>query len=189
MPEPDYYPAWLSRSLLETTLPWQAAQTASMPEFLKKYSLHDSPWIGFWFGALETVAAIRWDTIWNQDVIPFPGSQVAEWPILLIRFERVYQYLVAGNWSENEFLVGEGIAAAESTLLDAQQREAMLNLSLQMKGFSDDARLQYLDESLHHTVFTGTYYRHVHLFHGGETRFLCLTPAGEVIPIPLDFKS
>lgn len=184
MTENDYYPAWLSDCILNDTFPWQAAHTVSMPDFLAQYTLHDSPWIGFWFGNGEPMAVIRWDTFWQQERLSFPGSEVAQWPILVIKFARVYQYLIAGKWDAEEVVLGEQIALAESYRLEDYQREALLAASFQLKGFSDDCREQFLDETLHHTLFTGTYRHPIHLLHGGKVQVLCLNRAGEVLPIP-----
>jgi hypothetical protein len=180
----DYYPRWLSQGLLENSFAWNRAQTSSMPAFLAQYTLHDSPWIGFWFGAGEPIALIRWDTFWHKDRIPFPGSNVAEWPLLLMKFTRLYQYLISTRKDLDDFVLGEVIEAAESNLVEPQQREALLAASLQLKGFSDDYREQFLNEKLYHTVFQGTYKQQIHLFHGGEVQFLCIDQTGIPISIP-----
>lgn len=184
MTENDYYPHWLSQGILENSFPWDKAQTASMPAFLSQYTLHDSPWIGFWFGAAEPIALIRWDTFWHKEQIPFPGNNVADWPILIMKFTRLYQYLVSTRKDLDDFTLGEVIETAESEIVEPQQREALLADSLQLKGFSDDYREQFLDEALYHTIFQGAYRQQIHLFHGGEVKFLCLDRAGSPILIP-----
>ena len=95
----DYYPAWLAKALLEDSLPWPDALPTTMPEFLKSYTLHDSVWISLTLDAIYDGggrAFLRWDTIWTDGRVPFPGSTVAEWPILIIGFSQLHSAELTG---------------------------------------------------------------------------------------------
>jgi len=84
----DHYPDWLGRDLVAGSLPWSQGVPASLPAFLDRYTLHDAYWIGLYAepGRGATLL-LRWGTFWTQGEVPFPGSRVAEWPILAVRFD------------------------------------------------------------------------------------------------------
>jgi hypothetical protein len=84
----DHYPDWLGRDLVAGNLPWSEGVASSLPAFLDRYTLHDSYWIGLYAepGRCATLL-LRWDTFWTQGEVPFPGSLVAEWPLLAVRFD------------------------------------------------------------------------------------------------------
>jgi len=89
-----YYPEWLSRGLLWEEFPWEQAVRTTMEQFLNRYTLHDSGWIAPKADAQYRgggLAVFRFDAFWTQGRIPHPGSRVAEWPILLIRFSRLFE--------------------------------------------------------------------------------------------------
>lgn len=61
-----WYPDWLYIKLIEDTLPWDKKSEHSLESFLKKYTLHDS----YWVGAFHHVAfdksvtlAFQWDSL------------------------------------------------------------------------------------------------------------------------------
>jgi len=117
------FPNWIARGLREGTLPWDIAQTTTMSQFLGQYTLHDSCWIDLQIVPQEAaIAVIRWDTIWCMDRVPFPGGYMNEWPILLIRFARMYRVVTDATWSllgvrRLPGSVDNGIAEAETHLL------------------------------------------------------------------------
>lgn len=90
MNETPRYPDWLGPLLLRSGL-WPLRQPTTMATFLARYTLHDSEWIGCWLDPVDgsATAALRWDTFWTDGAVPFPGSTVADWPILLLLFEHV----------------------------------------------------------------------------------------------------
>ena len=82
------YPDWLGRDLIAGGLPWAVGTPASLPAFLDRYTLHQSHWIGLYTEPGPSVTLLlRWDTFSTQGEAPFPGSQVAESPILAVRFD------------------------------------------------------------------------------------------------------
>jgi len=182
-PPADDYPAWLKRGLIDGDLPWSAALDVDLPAFLAQYTLHDSLWLGIWTSSIETVAVIRWDTFWHRDVLPYPSSLVANWPILLIQFELVYQVAILTTRAV-DMLRDESIASAESQLVDAEQREALLTLSLELKKLPDDMRELYLDGELFHTILRGADYRNIHIYHKPRVRILCMNRAGDTVGVP-----
>ncbi|HPH96121.1 MAG TPA: hypothetical protein PKW33_05440 [Anaerolineaceae bacterium] len=184
MSDDHYYPEWLGQKLVAEDFPWHEGQSISLPAFLSRYPVHDSPWIGYWTGSQSTVIVLRWDTCWCSDRVPFPGSQVAEWPILLINFSQVYQFMTVCRLWEEDFELGEVIESAESRHLDPVEREALLAASLGLPFLPDGCREAYLDNMLHYSVFNGVYRKQFHILHSGETSVLCLNRAGEILAIP-----
>jgi hypothetical protein len=89
------YPTWLYRELVEDYLPWEKGKRISFIEFNKKYTLHDSGWIGIFFNvAYEQTAtlAIRWDAVWLPDEIAKSTSIVSDWPYLFIQLKNIEQF-------------------------------------------------------------------------------------------------
>ena len=120
------YPDRLGGDLLGGGLPWEAAVEATMPTFLSRYTLHDSLWIGLYLQPkVEAVTLVRWDTYWTDGGLPSAGDAVADWPVLLVRFERVYQtFTTYPGPEERETLSGlpETISDATSAALTVAQR-------------------------------------------------------------------
>jgi hypothetical protein len=88
------HPDWLYRELVEDCLPWQQGQKMTFKEFDKKYTLHDSGWIGIFFNiAYERTAtlAIQWDAFWLPNDIKQSTSVVADWPYLFIQLSGIEQ--------------------------------------------------------------------------------------------------
>jgi hypothetical protein len=53
------YPGWVYKELVEDYLPWEQGEKVSFIEFNKKYTLHDSGWIGIFFNvAYEQTATL-----------------------------------------------------------------------------------------------------------------------------------
>ena len=101
----DYYPDWLGRDLVADRFPWNE-DLVRLDKFFEHYTLHDSYWIRLYAEPQhEATLLLRWDTFWTNDRVPFPGSAVAEWPILAIRLLDVRESAVE--------LLESGIAAAE----------------------------------------------------------------------------
>jgi hypothetical protein len=156
----DHYPAWLAKALLEDTLPWSDAQQATMPAFLDMYTLHDSSWIGFTLDPAHEGGGrviIQWDTIWTDGRVPFPGSIVAEWPILIIDFVRVHSAQLAGFEIESP-VPTRGIASAEAAIL--------------------------ADPGHHYTVISDHFGGRIELVHAPAVHLLCLNPSGQAQLIP-----
>jgi hypothetical protein len=110
--EDPYYPAWLGGDLVEETLPWEGALSTTLADFLEQYSMHDSCWIGLYLGVnQEGVLLFRWDTNWTEGRVPFPGSHVADWPVLAVK--------LSGLGYTDVRLKDMGIAGARSGLVDA----------------------------------------------------------------------
>ena len=120
-----------------------------MPRFLSRYTPHDSYWIGLYLQPkTDAVALVRWDTYWTDGGLPSAGDAVAGWPVLLVRFERVYQTFTAYPGPE--------------------ERET----------------LSGLPETIAGATISPVHRSWVEIWHGGNTRFLCLDANGETIPIP-----
>ncbi|HKH78182.1 MAG TPA: hypothetical protein VKA51_14585 [Rubrobacteraceae bacterium] len=109
-----------------------------MPRFLSRYTPHDSYWIGLYLQPkTDAVALVRWDTYWTDGGLPSAGDAVAGWPVLLVRFERVYQTFTAyPGPEERETLSGlpETIAGATSATLWPAEHESLLDTILRAPG-------------------------------------------------------
>ena len=83
--------ATLALQIVEEYLPWERSNQMHIDTFLKRYTLHDSYWIGMQMGCAwgdVAVAVIRFDPVWNSSVSA-PTSLVADWPLLFLRFNCV----------------------------------------------------------------------------------------------------
>lgn len=183
------YPDRLGGDLLGGGLPWEEAVEVTVPRFLSRYTLHDSYWIGLYLQPkAEAVALIRWDAYWNEGLVVHPRETVTDWPVLLVRFERVYQTFntYPGLDEDREILSGlpETISDAASATLAPVEREALLDTILRARQEADAFSDFLLDDTLHRTTISPAYRSWVEIWHGGNTRFLCLDPNGETIPIP-----
>ncbi len=81
----------LALQIVEEYLPWDRSTQMHIDTFLKRYTLHDSHWIGMQMGCAwgdVAVAVIRFDPVWNSSVSA-PTSLVAGWPLLFLRFNCV----------------------------------------------------------------------------------------------------
>lgn len=132
------YPDRLGGDLLGGDLPWEAAVEATMPNFLSRYTLQDSLWIGLYLQPkAEAVALVRWDTYWTDGRLPSAGDAVADWPVLLVRFERAYQtFTTYPGPEERETFSGlpEAISDATSAALWPSERESLLDTILRAPG-------------------------------------------------------
>ena len=89
------YPAWVYRGLVEDYLPWEQGRKINFTEFNKKYTLHDSYWIGIFFNvAYDQTAtlAIQWDAVWLPDEVAKSTSIVNDWPYLFIQLKKIEEF-------------------------------------------------------------------------------------------------
>ncbi len=158
MTSSGFYPEWLATSLLQDSIDWETGQSTAIAAFLNVYSLHDSTWMAFNVDVVyegAATAAIRWDAHWTEGRIPYPGSNVADWPILLIRFLSVSQVSLRG-YSADSTIPMRGIGTAE-TRQDGQKAI---------------------------TTIADHYGGEVELTHQSDIHVLCLDPSGVPITIP-----
>jgi hypothetical protein len=79
---------WVASAIVNGDLPWNSALRISFEEFSKKYTLHDSTWVGIFADVAydkSLVLAFKWDSVWLPEGIYHPSERVANWPILFIR--------------------------------------------------------------------------------------------------------
>ena len=99
------YPFWY-RELINNLLPWQEGKEITFRDFNKRYTLHDSHWIGIFYDVAYEQAvtlAIVWDAVWLPDKIKESMSVVNEYPYLLIRLtsvDSVSTANVCGYWMD-----------------------------------------------------------------------------------------
>ena len=183
----DFYPYGLGGQVIGGGLDWTRATAVTMQRFLAAYTLHDSNWIGLFLQpAYESIAIIRWDTFWSKGRVEFPSPTVATWPILLVRFARVYQMHATypKETSPAGFSWQETIQHAESEVVDEPNRLRLLDwLTLEPREPEASVNI-VLGDDLQHTVFYPVIGGRIDLWHGGSTRILCLTATGETIQIP-----
>lgn len=157
----DYYPDWLGRDVFAGVLPWERALTTTISSFLQQYSFHDSYWIGLFLESNSNgVMIVRWDTFWTEGRVPFPGSMVAEWPILILRLSRLQHVEVA--------LREDGLAGVTSSPLTEQEVQ-----SLSVEG------------DLHRTQIDDHSGGVVQLCHEPNIALLCFNRQRDILEIPL----
>lgn len=162
--EESYYPPWLAGDLLADSIPWDRAVQTTLSAFFADYTLHDSSWIGLTLDPVYdggATAIIRWDTIWTDGRVPFPGSRVAEWPILLIRFAGVSRVEQAG-YDRMPDAPSRGIDAATTT----------------EDAVSDETPAR------HRTVIEDHFGGALTLVHAPTVKLLCLARDRTVLAIP-----
>ena len=160
MPDPAYFPPWLADALLTDSLPWEQAVPTRLDAFLAAYTLHDSDWIAFSLDPSYDgggLAVLRWDTFWTEGRVAFPGSFVADWPILLIRFRRVHSCRQVG-YNTDAPVPTRGIASGECKPL--------------------------ADSQFMRTIVADHYGGQLEVEHAPEVDILCMARAGDVISIP-----
>jgi hypothetical protein len=160
MADEEYYPHWLSTALLSGALPWDKAVRTDLAMFLAAYSLHDSEWIALLLDPIYNggaLAVIRWDTIWTEGRVPYPSDFLADWPILFLRFQRLFGGNQAGYEMESPSPT-RGISTAECIPVAGRPR--------------------------FRTVIADHYGGRVELEHSPEVDVLCLARSGAVLPVP-----
>ena len=161
--EQPYYPSWLGSDLFDDAFPWEQGIMTSASAFLGSYSLHDSIWITLLLDPQydgSGVAVVRWDTFWTDSRVAYPGSFVAEWPILLARFSSISS------------VAFEGFQDSGGSPRTISHADTQLNA-----GSGDQVEL-------HKTSFCDIYGGKVHITHGTPIRLLCLNRNRDVLPIP-----
>lgn len=155
----SYHPDWLGRRLLDDDFAWDEALTIPLSKFFEHYTLHDSVWIALYLTVNDlgvAIAVIRFDAFWTEGRVLHPGSKIAEWPILLLRFSELSSVQLNGfvepNWS--------------SRTIDSAETEALL------------APLQVI------TTIADVYGGRMSITHHPLVRILCLNRAGEALPLP-----
>jgi hypothetical protein len=169
--------------LLASKLHWVAAQPGTLAHFLEQYSVHDSSWIGVWIDPLEeqAILAFEWDAFWTEGRVLYPSNQVAYWPTLLIRLNKLILYYYDKH---DQFLYGSNhVDGAETRAVTSEEHEQLL------AGFSGNLKLassgtEFLfAEDLVFTTLTGDMGQW-HFLHSNQVDVLCLSEDGQPIPIP-----
>jgi len=109
-------PESIAKDIAQEAIRWDEAQTFSMSDFLKRYTLHDSNWLGLhadtaWDG--DATAIISFDPIWNKTGTP-ATSWCPDWPVLLIRFPSVASVMLANYKDIGGIQRGIGSAETET---------------------------------------------------------------------------
>lgn len=163
----DYYPNWLSNDLLNDNLPWDQALPTTMRQFLSQYTFHDSHWISLYLQPQRNaICVIRWDTFWTEGKVPFPGSRVAQWPLLLIRLTG----LLHADIDLWESAVQTGISGAESARIGESER---VGWGIPAHHPTDYTRIRDFDGGI------------AHLVHAPPVSFLCMSRDRQVLAIPM----
>lgn len=106
-----YYPDWLGPGLIDDAVADADAVETTLEAFLDAYTLHDSYWIALVTHPWAAHLAIRFDANWSDGRIPYPGSVVAEWPILIVTMRR----LVSARIELQDAGIGEAISVPHDT--------------------------------------------------------------------------
>ncbi len=122
-----YYPNWVYESIIEDFLLWESAKIYSYEEFSKKYTLHDSIWIGLFSNITyedSAILAIIWDSCWLPDEIAESTSEVVKYPFLFIKLENVTQILTR-NYKDIGG-IQRGISNSRFSLLDSGEQSLIV---------------------------------------------------------------
>lgn len=93
------YPQWMGDYVIDDKLPWEQGLSVDFEEFQKKYTLHDSVWIGLFYNVgsdASVTLVIQWDAFWIPEEISKSTSKVDEWPFLFIKIKKVTEVSTAG---------------------------------------------------------------------------------------------
>ena len=86
------YADWLYERVIDDDFEWQLQPQLSFSEFQKKYTLHDSFWVGL-FHCLSSspscTLAFQWDSHWLPDDVKKNNAPVDDWPYLFIKLESI----------------------------------------------------------------------------------------------------
>ncbi|MBQ4880578.1 hypothetical protein J8M21_25600 [Pseudoalteromonas luteoviolacea] len=92
MDNDQFYPDWLYKKLIEDDLPWEQKPSHDFEEFLSKYTLHDSFWVGIFHHVAfdrSVTLAFQWDSVWLPDELKEATSHVDDWPYLFVKITEV----------------------------------------------------------------------------------------------------
>jgi hypothetical protein len=119
MLENHMHPNWLYKNLVEDNLPWDKKSGYRLDDFLNKYTLHDSIWIGIFHHlayANYITLAFKWDSFWLPNEIIERSSQVADWPYLFVQLDKVIE-VTTTNFSDIDG-INRAIGSSETIQLE-----------------------------------------------------------------------
>jgi len=117
----------LAHRVLDGCLPWERSVELHIDDFLERYTLHDSIWIGLLTDcAFEdaSIAVIRFDPVWNSSVST-PTSVCADWPLLFLRFKSVTAINLSGF--RNIEGIQRGISSVNVEHLSDEEARTVIN--------------------------------------------------------------
>lgn len=177
------YPAWLPQRLVNNTFAASSAQghTTTMPNFLGKYTLHDSEWLGMWIGQAmsQLTIVVDWDIAhanWKTRRIDIPDGEPA---YLVMQFSKIY-HIITNDIESNRTVIDR----VESHQVTDVERKVWSQLITAQTLVSNESVDYILDETLHQTSIIGIDGDIIHLFHTESVKFLCLNSDGDTITIP-----
>ncbi|WP_461535053.1 hypothetical protein [Spongorhabdus nitratireducens] len=115
MDDEQFYPDWLYKKLIEDDLSWDKKSTLDLDSFLKKYTLHDSHWVGLFHHLAfdrSVTLAFQWDSFWLPDDIKAYSPLVDDWPYLFIKIDDVNEVTTA-NYADIDG-INRAISGAET---------------------------------------------------------------------------
>ena len=146
----------LAVDIANETVSWEHSQSFAIADFLTKFTLHDSHWLGLhidtsWDG--DATAIFAFDPVWNQIGAP-KTPLTTKWPILLIRFPIINTISLSDY--KNIGGVQRGIAKVESETIASSQIK---------------------------TIIFDHYGGQVNIIHHDPIKVLCFSPTGERIEL------
>jgi hypothetical protein len=154
----DDQPAWINRCIIRNDLPWKKSEKYGFSNFLKKYALNDSYWIGIFHNAAydnSITLAIEWDADCLSEDLKSFLTNPDDWLYLFIRITDVKQVAYSGykNTKDIQRGIQRGILRSE------------------LKSVGKDQLL----------VISDKYGGHVKIIFNGECRFLVLDEDKQII--------
>ena len=156
MDDDQFYPDWLYKKLIEDDLPWEQKSPYNFEEFLGKYTLHDSFWVGVFHHVAfdrSVTLAFQWDSVWLPDEVKEGTSHVDDWPYLFVQLHEV-----------------EEVSKANFVELDRINRAI---------GGAEIIKL----EGANHLAIDDVYGGQVNLIFKGKHSIIALNPDGSVLEI------
>ena len=126
MSENEKYPDWLYRDLVEDSLPWESKSPYELKEFLGRYTLHDSYWVGCFSNVAfnqDAILAFQWDSVWLPDNIKKSAPQIDEWSYLFLKLSGVTEISTANY--KDVLGMSRAIGGVEVELIDGKYHLAI----------------------------------------------------------------
>jgi len=96
---------WLYEKLIDDGFPWDKTGFVDVSSFSKKYTLHDSCWVGMFFDVgfeASATMAFQWDSFWLPEQLQKQTPTVDDWPYLFIRINNIEQITTKNFGTETD---------------------------------------------------------------------------------------
>jgi hypothetical protein len=149
----DDQPAWINRCIIRNDLLWKKSEKYGFSNFLKKYTLNDSYWIGIFHNSAydnSITLAIEWDADCLSEDLKSCLTNPDDWLYLFIRITDVKQVAYSGYKNKKDIQRGIQRSILKSEL-KSMGKDQLLVISDKYGGnvkiiFNGECRFLVLDE-------------------------------------------